>query len=300
MKQSILFIICALGLSSISAQALIVLPVDDDTHTIEFNPAFIKSNSITSIVGNKMVKRSNEPMRPNGSLYYYRFDGKGRTVYSNNAFGHPGSGRDTASVKYIYDEADRITQRLRNDLGGHYTYTIDYDDNGKPERETYSRIENLGTDRYNVIPGEVTVISDERFRYEVQSDSLTKKLFLNNLDLPYREQLIVKDSHGYLRTIEDVYLMSNKRARITFKYDDKGRLAERLEQPDIGWLHSTKHTFTYDNVGNLLQAILWKDDVQKELAEYLYEEGSMTLSARIAKDMETGQIHIVKYVTERR
>nr|MBP6311721.1 hypothetical protein [Flavobacteriales bacterium] len=38
-------------------------------------------------------------------------------VYSNNAFGHPGSGRDTASITYTYDEADRVTQRMRNDLG---------------------------------------------------------------------------------------------------------------------------------------------------------------------------------------
>lgn len=283
-----------------NAQALIVLPVDDDTHTIQFNPTFIKSNRITTILGKQMVKRDNEPMRPKGSSYYYRFDEKGHTVYSNNAFGHPGSGRDTASITYTYDEADRVTQRMRNDLGGHYSYTIDYGVHGLPERETYSRIENLGTDRYNVIPGEVTVISDERYRYAMQSDTLTKKIFLNNLDLPYREQLLAKDKNGYLLTIEDVYLMSNKRARITFTYDDKGRLAERLEQPDIGWLHSKKHTYTYDNVGNLMRAILWKDNVQKEITEYLYEEVSMTLSARITKDMETGHMNIVKYVTERK
>lgn len=282
------------------AQALLVLPLDDDERTIQFNPTFIKSNSITAIVGNQMLKRDNEPMRPKGISYYYRFDEKGRTVYSNNAFGHPGSGRDTASITYTYDDADRITQRLRNDLGGHYSYTVEYGISGKPERETYSRIQNLGTDRYNVIPGEITVISDERFRHETQNDSVTKKVYLNNLDLPYREQLFSKDKHGYLRTIEDVYLMTNKRARITFNYDEKGRLSERIEQPDIGWLHSKKHTFKYDNIGNLVQATLWKDNIQKEHVEYLYEEGPLTLSARITKDMETGQIHIVKYVTERR
>ncbi|MCB0764505.1 MAG: hypothetical protein R2815_11985 [Flavobacteriales bacterium] len=282
-----------------TAQALIVLPEADDALSVQFNPQFIQRNGIMAIVGEQMIKRDNEPMRTQKASYYYRFDPTGRTIYSNTAFGHPGTGTDTASVTYTYDADGRMVRRLRNDLSGHFAYAMEYDDQGRPLRETYTRIENLSSDRYTLIPGPVTEISDERFRYETESDTVWRKVYLNGLGLPYRERRFAKDAFGYLRSIEDRYLISNRRSRITFRYDEKGRLAERIEQPDLDRQRTLKRTWRYDVAGNVTEAALWHDDQHMERTEYLYEEHSMKLKARLTKDLVTGQIHVVRYRDQR-
>lgn len=284
----------------VSGQALLILPEGSDVHELHFNPLFIQRNGITAIIGEQLVKRDGQPMREKKEKYLYRFNNAGLPIYTNNSFGQPGSGHDSASTTYTYDTAGRIRRRLRNDLNGHFAYDLELDDQGRVLHETYTRIENLGTDRYNLIPGKITEISDEHFRYEVVSDSVSKKLFTNNHGLPFREQLFIKDRMGYLRSIEDRYLISNRRSRTTFRYDEKGRLVERLEQPDVDATRTTKHTWHYDSAGNVIDGALWHDDRQITREEYLYDEQTMVLKARLTKDLASGVIHVVRFITERR
>ena len=293
-----LFLLCVT--ISVHGQALLILPETSDAHDLHFNPHFIQRNGIITIIGDQLVKRDGQPMREKNERYLYRFSASGHTTYSNNSFGQPGSGRDTANTTYTYDTAGRIRRRLRNDLAGHFAYDIELDEQGRTIRETYTRIENLGSDRYNLIPGKVTEISDERFRYEAPSDTILRKLFTNNHGLPFREQVFTKDRMGYLRSIDDRYLISNRRARTTFRYDEKGRLAERIEQPDMALARTMKRTWHYDATGNVLDGTLWHDDRQISREEYLYHEQTMMLTARLTKDLASGVIHVVRFTTERR
>ncbi|MBL7982659.1 MAG: hypothetical protein JNL52_12710 [Flavobacteriales bacterium] len=283
----------------LSAQALLVLPGTDDPGALVFNEKFIARNGITAIQGQRMIKRDNEPMREQREKHLYRFDASGRTTYANHSYGNPGTGRDTASVRFTYDAQGHTTRRLRNDLGGHFAYDMQLDDQGRVVRETYSRIENLGTDRYDLVPGTVTAISDEHYRYETVNDSVYKRIYTNDLGLPFREQVFSKDKLGYLRSIEDRYLISNRRSRITFRYDDKGRLAERVEQPDLAEARTTRRVWRYDAAGNVIEGELWHDQRQVEREEYLYEANTMLLTARLTKDLSTGTIHVIKFTTER-
>lgn len=298
-RASLLFLI-ALLCSTTHGQALLILPEPSDVHDLHFNPLFIQRNNIATIIGQRMVKRDGEPMRERNEKYLYRFNPSGLPVYSNNSFGRPGTGHDTASTLYTYDTAGRIRRRLRNDLNGHYAYDIELDEQGRAIRETYTRVENLGTDRYNLIPGKVTEISDEHFRYEMVNDSTTRKLFTNNHGLPFREQVYAKNKLGYLKSIEDRYLISNRRSRITFRYDEKGRLTERVEQPDLDKPNTTKRTWQYDQAGNVITGFLWHDERQIERDEYLYDDHTMELTARLTKDLASGVIHVVRFTTERR
>lgn len=292
-----LLLLCAPLL--MQAQTLLVLPGTDDPGALHFNEKFIARNGITAIVGQRMVKRDNEPMREQREKHLYRFDALGRTTYANHSFGQPGTGRDTASVLFNYDADGRLTRRLRNDLGGHFAYDQQFDPEGRLVRETYSRIENLGTDRYHLVPGTVTAISDEHYRYVTVNDTVWKRVYTNDLGLPFREQTYTKDRLGYLRSIEDRYLISNRRSRITFTYDDKGRLAERVEQPDLAEKRTMRRTWRYDEAGNVVAGELWHDDRQVERDEYLYDAATMLLTARLTKDMASGTIHVIKFTTER-
>jgi len=293
----LLFLSCSL---QGDAQALLVLPGTGPSHELQFNPLFIQRNNIASITGQRLVKRDGEPMREQKERYLYRFNPSGLPVYTNHSYGKPGTGTDTASTTFTYDTAGRVRRRLRNDLNGHFAYDIELDDQGRPIRETYTRIENLGTDRYQLIPGQVTEISDEHFRYEMVNDTVTRKLFTNNHGLPFREQVTTSDKLGYVRRIEDRYLISNRRSRISFNYDEKGRVVERVDQPDLDKPHTTRRTWGYDAAGNVIEGMLWHDDRAMEREEYLYDANTMWLTARLTKDLTVGVIHVVRFTTERR
>lgn len=281
------------------AQVLLVRPGTHDPAELHFNPQFIARNGITLVEGEQFDKRDNKPMVARREKHLYRFDVHGRNVYANHSYGSPGTGRDTASVMFDFDNAGRLTRRLRNDLGGYFAYDVVHDNEGRPVRETYSRIENLSTDRYKLVPGTVTEISDEHFRYEQVNDSTWKKVFLNSMGLPYREQVHTSDHLGYLRSIEERYLVNNRRSRITFGYDERGRLAERLDQPDLAQPRTMRRTWLYDAAGNVTDGALFQDERQVNRDEYLYDERGM-LKARLTLDLETNNILVVRFRTERR
>lgn len=282
------------------AQQLLVPATIEDPEELTFNAAFIARNGIRSIDGKQLVKREGRPMEERKEKHLYRFDEQGRIVYGNTSYGRPGTGRDTASVGYFYDAKGRLVQRLRNDLTGHFAYEITTDTLGRIVRQTYVRIENLGPDRYHLVPGNRTVISDEQMRHTAINDTAFSCTWLNELGLPYREQVHQRDRYGYLRIIDDRYLITGRRGRTTFGYDEKGRLAERIQQTDLNKADSTRRTWQYDAAGNVLSGDLWHNDRLREHDEYLYEETTLLLKALITKDEDTKIIHVVRYTTERR
>lgn len=285
---------------AVSSQELLIEPGAADPDLLRFNPAFVLRNGVVEVLGQPMVKRENEPMRERKEKHLYRFDGAGQINYSNHSFGQPGTGRDTASVTFAHDAHGRVVEELHNDLAGHYLLTLALDDSGRAVRETYARVENLGTDRYHFVPGQRTEISDERFRYEAINDTAWRKLFVNSGGLPYREQVWSRDRWGYLRSIDDRWLVTSRMGRITFRYDEKGHLVERIEQPDLAQAATVKHIWRYDTAGNVTLCDRFRNDTLVEHREYLYEEGTMFLKATVSKHHDTGLIHIVRYTTTRR
>ncbi|MCW5900199.1 MAG: hypothetical protein KIT10_13105 [Flavobacteriales bacterium] len=281
------------------AQVVLIQPGPDDPGELRFNPQFIARNRIHTITGEQSVKRDNRPMLAKPEKHVYRFDEQGRTAYSNHSFGQPGSGRDTASTMFTFDEQGDLVRRLRNDLSGYFGFDVVRDEQGRPVRETFTRIENLSTNRYELRPGAITEISDEHFRYETVNDTVWKRMYINSLGLPYREQTHTSDRLGYLRSIEDRYLVNNRRSRITFDYDEKGRLAGRTEQPDLSQPRTLRRTWKYDAAGNVTDGALFHDDKQINRDEYLYEENGM-LKARLTLDIGTNNIEVLRFRTERR
>lgn len=280
--------------AALSAQTLLV-PATGSPQQPHFNPAFMARNGVTEIKGQLHVKRENEPMKPRNEHYLYRFGSDGRVIYSNNSFGMPGSGCDTASVQYRYNEQGHLVQRLRLDLSGHYAEEVTTDSAGRPLRETHVRIENLGTDRYNLVPGARTEVSDERYTHERLNDTTARTVTLNSLGLPYKERLHISDRHGYLLRIDDRYIVTGRMGRTTFSYNEKGLLASRTEQSDLSDAHTLRYTYTYDAVGDLLSMETWQSGKLVTLEEYVYAEGSHHLKAKLTKDMATGTIRVVRY-----
>ncbi|MFZ1687102.1 MAG: hypothetical protein WAU70_06760 [Flavobacteriales bacterium] len=299
-KRSMRSLLIAVGIAVVmsplvaTAQTLLV-PATGSPQQPHFNPAFMARNKVAEIKGQLHVKREGEPMVPKNEHYWYRFDLNGLAWYSNNSFGMPGSGRDTASIGYRYDAKGNLLQRTRLDLSGHYSEEFELDSIGRPVRETHVRIENLGTDRYTLVPGTRTEVSDEQFRYDTLNDSTERTTFYNSLGLPYRERLHISDRHGYLCSIEDRYIVTGRMGRTTFTYNEKGLLASRTEQNDLGDPRTLRYSYSYDATDNLLGMDTWQGDRHVTKEEYVYAEGTLQLKAKLTKDMATGTIRVVRY-----
>ncbi len=280
-------------------QVLLVDPGAEDPGLLHFNPEFIARNGIKSVSGEAWVKRDGRPMVALDRHFLYRFGEGGRLGYSNNSFGKPGTGIDTASVMYSYDSNGRLLQELHNDLHGYYALRKEYDQDGRPAHVENVRLENLSSDRYRFVEGSTTIISDERYEYITLNDTMWRKTWLNDRGRPYQEETFTKDQLGYLRSIEQRNLITQRRGRISFAYDANGRLAERQEQADLGMPQRSIWKWTYDKAGNPLTRDLLRNDVLIRHSEYLYAEGTFFLKAIITKNNETGLIDIVRYETQR-
>jgi YD repeat-containing protein len=286
--------------SALHAQELRVEPGTEDPTTLRFNEAFIQRNGVLSIEGQGNIKREGEPIRQKNEGSEYRFAPTGRLINSNTSYSRNNSAPDTSHVTYVYDAQGRLLEQQRNDRSGRFAERDSLDSDGRCVRRTHVRIQEPVTGGYALMRTTETVISDERFTHEAINDTAVRTTWHNEHGLPYREQVFQKDRWGYLRAIEDRNIITGRRGLITFRYDEKGRLAERIERSDISAPPMLKHVWRYDNTGNVTLCDAWRDDRQIRHSEYLYEEGTLLLKAIIAKDMETGLIHITRYTTQRK
>ncbi|MEO8733830.1 MAG: hypothetical protein ABI373_05830 [Flavobacteriales bacterium] len=295
-----LLLFCALTATVLAnAQVLLVDPGADDPLLLHFNPEFIARNGVKSVSGQVWIKPDGRPMIPQDRFFLYRFGDGGLLGYSNNSFGKPGSGIDTASVMYSYDASGHLLQELHNDINGYFALRTQYDGEGRPVHVTNVRMENLSSDRYHFVEGTNTIISDERYQYTTLNDTMWRKTFLNDRGRPYQEETYTKDKLGYLRSIEPHNLITQRRGRTSFIYDAKGRLAQRIEQTDLASPANTMWEWTYDTAGDPLTRDLSRNGVLMRHSEYLYAEGTLFLKAIITKNNETGLIEILRYDTSR-
>ena len=183
-------------------------------------------------------------------------------------------------------------RQLSTDLGGHFERTFSYDSLGRTLTQTYARVNNLNTDRYDFKAGERTEISDERYRYE-QNGGRLRKTFLNDEDLPFKECDYTYNELGYLTLVEHMLLMSRQRSMEQFTYDDRGRLKMRLKQSFRGEI--TRVEYHYDALNNLVKQDHFKAEKKTKFEEFLYDPDSGLLDARLSKDLSTNTITIVQY-----
>jgi len=298
--RKVLLLFCALTSTVLAnAQMLLVEPGADDPMLLHFNPEFIARNSVKSVSGQVWTKQEGRPMVPLDRFFSYAFGDGGRLGSSNSTIGKPGSGGDTASVMYSYDGSGHLLQELHNDVNGFYALRTEYDPVGRPIHVTNVRLENLSGDRSRFVEGNSTIISDERYQYITLNDTMWRKTFLNDRGRPYQEETYTKDKLGYLRSIEAHNLITQRRGRTAFNYDAKGRLAQRMEQTDLGTPANTTWEWTYDMAGNPLARDLSRNGVLMRHSEFLYAEGTLFLKAVLTKNNETGLIEVVRYETAR-
>jgi hypothetical protein len=263
-----------------------------------FNPDFIRRNDIRRIEAPISTKREMDRVRRSGTEHYYEFDKKGRLQRQYETYVHSDTVRDTTFIDYEYGPEGRIQRIRRNDLHGFYAYDYSYDEKGRIQKERYLRIENEGPSRYEFNPGKSYVIDEERYEYRKPNDSMLIQDYYNSQDRIYRRRIHYRDSLGYLQKVSSRYMITHKRGLTKYDYDEKGRVIERIEDPDRSDGTKERYVFEYDEVGNLLVRDVYRDDSLKLHHEYLYRDSTMLLDAEIRKNEETLLITITRFKYE--
>lgn len=260
-----------------------------------FNPQFIKQNKIKVITGKLSTKKELETIIERGLIVQYHFDTTGRLIRYLQSFYTGGSKIDTSVVEYFYEKGNLISKR-QNDNYGYYTYTYTYNENGKLVEETYSRETNLLPRKDTFVLAERYIITTNNYAYENPGEGKQKRKLLNSYGRAYQEEVFTTDKNGFLTEIEVLLIVSNKRARTTFKYNERGDVTEKLDTRDLSSSNKSQWwTFKYDKLGNLLEEDIYRNDKHIYHREVLYDEKTMLLKALITKDMEANYISILKY-----
>jgi hypothetical protein len=290
MRAVALFSAVLISWHGVQAQTLLVLPTDDPPEAFQWNPLVLSRNHITAIKGTLWTKREGEPMRQRNEQYVYRFDQDGKLTYSNTLHGGPSP--DTASVTYAYNDRALPMLRLYKDLQGTFAYELKWDENGRLTHQTYVRMALPGSER--------TVISQEERRYALLNDTVLRTTTYNDQGRAYLETDETSDEYGYLSSVRQHYVVTGRTNLTLFSYDEQGRLRERCQAtPDDG-SPRTCRTWRYDLAGNVVASTVLMNGAPTTEEEYLYDERTLLLRARISKELATGLIRVVKFEVEKK
>lgn len=260
-----------------------------------FNRDFIKNNKIRVISGNLSTKKELETIIDRGLVVQYHFDKEGRLVKYLYSFFSAGNKIDTSVVEYNY-ENDLLVSKRQNDNYGYYTYSYKYNEKNQIVEETYSRETNQLQRKDTFALDKQYIITVNNYNYEEPKEGQFKRKLLNNYGRAYQEEIFTKDANGFLTEIETHLIVSNKRSRVTFKYNERGDVMEKLDVRDLSASNKSQWwVFKYDKIGNLLEEDIYRNGKHIYHREVLYDEKTMLLKALITKDMEANYITILKY-----
>ncbi len=259
-----------------------------------FNSEFIIQNRIKSIHGILSGKKSLDRIRQGKLEYQYDFDNAGQLTLQLMAMRKQSDRIDSSLICYEYSNSGALTTKRRNDAYGFYSYSYDLNEADQVVKETYYRDENTGVSRFDFQLGKQYVISSESFSYAQPNDTIKRQKVYNNYGKAYMENSTYYNGLGYKLREESRFIVNGRRSRTLYSYDERGRINKKVEYPNIADTATVSHTYSYDEVGNLLEENTYHSGVHKTVRQFLYDE-NMLMTAMLAKDVSSSYITIIQY-----
>lgn len=259
----------------------------------QFNPAFVRANNLAVISGELSAKKESDIIRPSSESVEYHFDRRGRLVQFDVINRLSKKRNDRTSTIYRYDTDGTLIDKIIADLNGATSYSYKYDDEQRVRSETCSRMESP-KDTLSPTGPKRTEIYTETFKY-TQLKHGEKKITFNSYDRPYKEEFFYRDENGYLLEYSRRLIMNNQRSITKYTYNNRGLLSEKTVQGDVSKDEIIRFEYDYDDAGNLLAAREIHNDALVRRMEFLYDQKTWILNARVTKDEETELIRIARY-----
>jgi len=260
-----------------------------------FNVEFIKANKVKSITGSRSTKKVQDIIRSKGLDYHYDFNPNGTLKQQISTFRSKENGKDTSVISYIYNKHNCLTTKRKNDHFGFYSQNYLLDSRNNIIKKTYCRDENLNSTKGNFELGKQYIIVSDSFSYQKASPKQSKKKFYNNYGKIYKEQINSYNEYGYLIEEYSIFIIGTRKSKITYGYDERGRVNLIDDYSDIANNKKLTQKYTYDDLGNVLEINFFKDDHHTTIKQYVYNKKTMLLDAQLIQDVDTKLIRIIQY-----
>jgi len=261
-----------------------------------FYQEFVRQNKIKSITGNISTKVEMQVIKNEHLVLKYEFDSVGRLVKQFGSFNRTGI-KDTTFVTYMYDEFSRILTKRTNDAYGFFSYNFEYDTTGNILTKTYCRDENANVSRNEFKLGKQFIIVKESYKYE-KNDSIQTKNVFNNHGRIYQKEYQKYNKLGYLEEVTKKLVVNHKKSMVTFKYNELGKVSEKIIQNNTSKDDYVKYEYSYDEIGNLTFIDEYSNEKKKLHTEVLYDQSTMLMKALLIQDVEANFITIIKFSYE--
>lgn len=265
---------------------LITVNFDEVIKTpLKFNQDFIYRNKIKKIKSNYSSKRENEIIKDLKLFEVYEFDSLGKII--NFTSNKSTLGKDTISYEFRYKSINdqRPFSIIIKDHYGFYRNDFELDEHSRVILEKQTRF-NLNNNRE-------IIIKNEAYSFDTINSNIAK-ISYNSKNRPYKTEVFISDSLGYLKSIKHTYNITNRSISESFNYNEKGWVScytKHLKGTDL------KEEYVYDVHDNIIYKNDYQNNFLKKKTEYMYNE-YLLLFAEIKNNFSEKLIEIVKYKYE--
>ncbi|MGE0562115.1 MAG: hypothetical protein AB7O47_09880 [Flavobacteriales bacterium] len=260
-----------------------------------FNTKFISKNKVKSITGSRSSKKVRDIIRTKGLDFYYEFNKDGLLIKQIATFLTQGNKKDTNIITYHYSDSNRLDYVRKSDSYGYFSYHYRYDEINNIVNQTYCRDENMCDYKGDFYIRNQYVINTDSFSYERLSDTQLKKMYYNSYNKVYKEEFYYYNELGNLIEEYSKYIIGNKKSKITYEYDEKGRISNVVSIQNLNLDERIKEVYIYDEFDNILEIKIYLNDKYKTSKQYLYDKKTMLLTAQLIQEVETEFVQIIQY-----
>jgi hypothetical protein len=288
----IFLVILAFGLNSHAQILDINKPLFSDFPF--FNNEFIRTNKIKSITGSISSKKVKDIIRTKGLDYFYEFNENGTLKTQLSSYIKVGL-KDSSLISYTYNNKGNIAITRKSDSYGYYSYHYTYDSLDNIILQTYCRDENKFESKNKFELNKKYIIVSDSFSYQKLSDTQINKTFYNGYGKIFKVQRNYYNEYGYLIEEYSKFIIGNNKKKITYVYDEKGRLSKKHIYFDIAEDKKTTEIYSYDEIGNILDIKYLNNDTHTSTKQFLYDKKTMLLTAQLIQEIESKFIRIIQY-----
>ena len=318
------------GRGWVAAQIISTSPVAISISEPHFSRTFIREHKIKTITASVVDKPDGEIIRDKGLAQVYAFDTLGNITrhYFNEITslekteteipavykrGHVVKKSftkvdfqyqyDTLGTEFFYTSTGYLIMK-RVCIGDFYNSTYyEYFGDGLISRQTLCKETNIAKPGEPFKLGVQTVLSEEKFEYEQLTTNQVKKKFLNDEGKPYK-QGILNFVNGKPMDESYQFVVGFIRSEVTYKYDAKERMTEKLNTDNSSGITTEKVTYEYDDTGNVKVERRFKNGSQTNEIIYIYEaqssllpdsKGNQLLTSQANRELLKSSIKIIKY-----
>jgi hypothetical protein len=298
-KNTIFFIfslIFGLGFSAFKAKAQINQQQEWITNTIDrlYPTKIYVEKKIQTIEVEVGIKRENARIEKTGKKYIYTFNRQGK-IESLIEITRQEYNYDTVFTFHYYNKDSRV-HIARTFNKGRYTSTYETSDEyNQVTRFLVCQETNLSDDFRFFKLGQQTVIQSESYRYEIINDNQTRKKFLNDNNVIYKEGILYFEGKKKLLKAQDyTFTTTGVRINYTNSFDDKGRLLESFYTSDAAGDLKENTRFSYDaNV--LTEEKYYRNASMKNQRFYFYNKENQLLESILSKSNNDYLIEILNF-----